>query len=84
MATQITRPDWNLQLSPIHLAFVQHVDAKRTIGEIANLVAKSGFRRPTTVRTLEVARRLFDAQALRFHRNRTPTHRVANGRGVRA
>lgn len=60
--TQITRPDWNLQLSPIHLAFVQHVDAKRTIGEIANLVAKSGFLPSDySADPLEVARRLFDA-----------------------
>lgn len=41
--TQISRSDWSLTLSPIHLAFAQHANRNRTIGEIADLVAKSGL-----------------------------------------
>jgi len=60
--TQISRPDWSLTLSPIHLAFVQHVDGKRTIADIVNLVSKSGFLpQDYSADPLEVARRLFDA-----------------------
>ncbi len=59
--TQIFRSDWQLNLSPIHLAFVQHIDGTRTIGEIAALVTQGGLL-PASYGAdpLEVARRLFE------------------------
>jgi SAM-dependent methyltransferase len=40
--TEIFRPDWRMNLSAAQLPFVQHVDGRRTIREIAACVAQSG------------------------------------------
>jgi SAM-dependent methyltransferase len=40
--SEIFRSDWRMTLSAAQLAFVQHVDGRRTIREIAALVAQSG------------------------------------------
>lgn len=39
---EMYRPGWRIQLDPTHLAFAQHVDGERTIGDIARRVAQSG------------------------------------------
>ena len=40
---EIFRPEWRLRLNPTHLAFAQHVDGTRSIRDIADRVAQSGF-----------------------------------------
>ena len=42
---EIFRRDWRMTLDAAQLPFVQHVDGRRTIGEIAQRVAESGTRR---------------------------------------
>lgn len=39
--SEIFRPDWRMSLNPVQLSFVQHVDGRRTIREIAACVAQS-------------------------------------------
>jgi len=39
---EVFRPGWSVRLDPTHLAFMQHVDAERSIREIAQRVAQSG------------------------------------------
>ncbi len=40
--TEIFRPDWSMSLNAAQLPFVQHIDGRRTIREIAERVAQSG------------------------------------------
>jgi hypothetical protein len=61
-ATGIYRPNWTMNLGPAHLSFVQHVDGRRTIREIAARVAGSESRtRAENADGEETARRLFQA-----------------------
>jgi hypothetical protein len=39
---EIFRPDWSMTLNSAQVPFVQHVDGRRTIREIAELVAQAG------------------------------------------
>lgn len=60
--TEIFRPDWRLSLNPAQLPFVQHVDGRRTIREIAACVAQSGASRQTNAAELEAfGRKLFQS-----------------------
>jgi hypothetical protein len=58
----IYRTDWHLSLTPYQLAFVRHVDGRRTIREIAACVAQSGESPHTSTVHLErFARKLFQS-----------------------
>jgi SAM-dependent methyltransferase len=58
----IYRPDWRMGLTPYQLAFVQYVDGRRPIREIAALVAQSGESPHTsTVHLEKFARKLFQS-----------------------
>jgi SAM-dependent methyltransferase len=58
----IYRPDWRMGLTPYQLAFVQYVDGRRTIREIAACVAQSGESPHTsTVHLEKFARKLFQS-----------------------
>jgi SAM-dependent methyltransferase len=60
--SEIYRSDWRFNLSPVQLSFVQHVDGRRTIREIAGRVAQSPETRRASVVELEkFARNLFQA-----------------------
>jgi len=50
---QIFRSDWRLDLNAAQLPFVQQVDGRRTIREIAERVMQSGDSRRTTVADVE-------------------------------
>ena len=50
---EIFRPGWRITLDPTHLAFAQHVDGERTIGDIAERVAQSGVLSPANQAELE-------------------------------
>jgi SAM-dependent methyltransferase len=50
---EIFRPGWRITLDPTHLAFAQHVDGERTIGDIAERVAQSGVLSPANQTELE-------------------------------
>jgi len=59
---EIFRPDWSLSLNAAQLPFVQHVDGRRTIREIAERVAQSGAsRRGGAVDIEKFSRRLFQS-----------------------
>jgi SAM-dependent methyltransferase len=61
-ATAIYRPNWTMNLDAAYLSFVQHVDGRRTIREIAARVADSGSSRregSADADGEEIARRLF-------------------------
>jgi len=49
----IFRHDWRLRLDPVQLALVQHVDGRRTIGEIVAAAADSGVLPPRSRPDLE-------------------------------
>jgi hypothetical protein len=51
--TEIVRYDWRLPLDPVQLALVQHVDGRRTIGEIVVAAATSGVLPPRSQAELE-------------------------------
>ncbi|MGH3562529.1 MAG: class I SAM-dependent methyltransferase [Mycobacterium sp.] len=60
--TEIFRPDWRLSLDSAQLPFVQQVDGRRTIREIAASVGESGvMAQGGAAETEEFARRLFEA-----------------------
>ncbi len=59
---QLFRPDWTMTLNAAQLPFVQHVDGRRTIREIAELAAQSGdSRRAGTAEREKFVRKLFRA-----------------------
>ena len=59
---QIFRPDWRLRLDETQLAYVQQVDGRRTIREIAANVQKSGAGpEGGSVKAEKYARELFDS-----------------------
>jgi SAM-dependent methyltransferase len=61
-ATGIYRPNWTMNLGPAHLAFVQQVDGRRTIREIAARVAgNESLPRVESAEREETARQLFQA-----------------------
>jgi SAM-dependent methyltransferase len=60
--TEIFRPDWRMNLNPAQLPFVQHVDGRRTIREIAAGVAQHGASPRASATDLEeFGRKLFQA-----------------------
>jgi hypothetical protein len=60
--TEIFRPDWRMNLNPAQLPFVQHVDGRRTIREIAARVAQNGASPRASATDLEeFGRKLFQA-----------------------
>ena len=57
---EIFRSDWSMTLNAAQLPFVQEVDGRRTIGEIAGRVAQSGEpRRAGSAEREKFARKLF-------------------------
>ncbi|MGO9926555.1 MAG: class I SAM-dependent methyltransferase [Mycobacterium sp.] len=59
---EIFRPDWSMTLNSAQLPFVQHVDGRRTIREIAERVAQSGESRRAGAGDIEkFARKLFQS-----------------------
>ena len=60
--TEIFRPDWRMNLNAARLPFVQHVDGRRTIREIAARVAQSGNSQRAGAADLEnFGRKLFQS-----------------------
>jgi SAM-dependent methyltransferase len=60
--TEIFRPSWRMNLNAAQLPFVQHVDGRRTIREIAAGVAQSGESPRSSVADLEkFGRKLFQS-----------------------
>jgi hypothetical protein len=57
-ANEIFRPGWRMGLNPAQLSFVQNIDGRRTIREIAACVAQG---RGSVVDFEEMARELFQA-----------------------
>jgi SAM-dependent methyltransferase len=55
------RPDVGMNLSAAHLPFVQHVDGRRTIREIAERVAESAARRGDLAELEKFGRKLFQS-----------------------
>jgi SAM-dependent methyltransferase len=51
--TEVFRYDWRMPLDPVQLALVQHVDGRRTIGEIVAAAATSGVLPPRGEAELE-------------------------------
>jgi hypothetical protein len=59
---EMFRSDWRFQLNAAQLPFVQHVDGRRTIREIAERVARRGEPRRANAADLEkFGRNLFQA-----------------------
>jgi hypothetical protein len=50
---EILRPDWRVTLNTAQLPFVQHIDARRTIREIAACMARSETSPRISVTDLE-------------------------------
>lgn len=59
--TEIYRPDWSMPLNAAQLPFVQNVDGRRTIGQIAEAVVQTGSRRAGTGDPGNFARKLFQS-----------------------
>jgi SAM-dependent methyltransferase len=60
--TEIFRPDWRMSLNAAQLPFVQNIDGRRTIREIAERVAQSGEWSRASVADFETfGRKLFQA-----------------------
>jgi SAM-dependent methyltransferase len=59
--TEIFRPDWRMNLTAGQLPFVQHVDGRRTIREIAECVVQSGSRRANVAEVENFGRKLFQS-----------------------
>ena len=60
--TEIFRPDWHTSLNAAQLPFVQHIDGRRTIREIAERVAQGGGTQRGNVADLENSgRKLFQS-----------------------
>jgi SAM-dependent methyltransferase len=58
---EIFRRDWRMSLNSAQLPFVQHVDGRRTIREIAERVAQSGARRGDVADLEKFGRKLFQS-----------------------
>lgn len=59
---EIFRPNWRMQATPAQVRFLQHVNGKRTIRQIADRVAKSGESPGASADDLEeFGRRLFES-----------------------
>jgi SAM-dependent methyltransferase len=58
---EIFRPDWRMSLNAAQLPFVQHIDGRRTIREIAECVAQSGSRRANAADLEKFGRKLFQS-----------------------
>ena len=59
--TEIYRSDWRMNLNAAQLPFVQRVDGRRTIREIAASVAQSGARRGDVADREKFGRKLFQS-----------------------
>ncbi|MGH3560258.1 MAG: class I SAM-dependent methyltransferase [Mycobacterium sp.] len=60
--TEIFRPGWRMRLNPAQLPFVQNIDGRRTIREIAGSVAQAGASQRASVADLEkFGRKLFQS-----------------------
>ncbi|HXA88316.1 MAG TPA: class I SAM-dependent methyltransferase [Mycobacterium sp.] len=59
--SEIFRSDWRKNLTAGQLPFVQHIDGRRTIREIASSVAQSGSRRADLAEVEKFARKLFQS-----------------------
>ena len=59
--SEIFRSDWRMNLNAAQLPFVQHVDGRRTIREIAASVAQSGSRRADVADLEKFGRKLFQS-----------------------
>jgi SAM-dependent methyltransferase len=57
----IFRPDWGMSLNAAQLPFVQHVDGRRTIREIAERVAEGEVRRVGQANLEKFGRKLFQS-----------------------
>ncbi len=57
----IFRPGWRMTLDATQLPFVQHVDGRRTIREIAACVADSGESQGSRAKLEKFARKLFES-----------------------
>ena len=58
---EVFRPDWRMTLDATQLPFVQYVDGRRTIREIAACVAQSGESHGSTAKLEKFARKLFES-----------------------
>ena len=58
---EIFRADWSMNLSAAQLPFVQHVDGRRTIREIAESVGQTESRRAAATELEEFGRKLFQS-----------------------
>lgn len=59
---EIFRPNWRMRVTPAQMHFVQHIDGRHTIRQIADRVAKSGELPGATLSDLEeFGRRLFES-----------------------
>ncbi|BBZ42928.1 class I SAM-dependent methyltransferase [Mycobacterium parmense] len=59
--TEIVRPDWSMTLGSTQMPFVEQVDGRRTIGEIAQLIARQGSRRAGVADVETFACKLFQS-----------------------
>ncbi len=59
--SEIFRPDASVSLNAAQLPFVQHIDGRRAIREIAGCVAQSGSRRANVAEVEKFGRKLFQA-----------------------
>lgn len=57
----VFRPGWRMTLDATQLPFVQYVDGRRTIREIAACVAQSGGSHASTAKLEKFARKLFES-----------------------
>ena len=59
--SEIFRSDWRKNLNATQLPFVQRIDGRRTIREIASSVAQSGSRRADVAELEKFGRKLFQS-----------------------
>ena len=59
--SEVFRPGWRMNLNAAQLPFVQQIDGRRTIREIAERVAQSGSRRADAADLEKFGRKLFQA-----------------------
>jgi hypothetical protein len=58
---ELFRPDWSMNLSAAQLPFVQHIDGRSTIREIAERVGQTESRRAAAAELEKFARKLFES-----------------------
>jgi len=58
--SEIFRPDWRVNLNAAQLPFVQQIDGRRAIREIAEHVAESGSQRGNVAELEKFGRKLFE------------------------